>query len=133
MRFICFSYLGPTTWETMSENERKAAMDEFFAYDDMLRRNGHIVGAEGLQSASAATTLRFQNRRVAVSDGPYAETKEQLAGFFILEAKDMNHAVELMSKHPAVKGGAIEIRPAADLSAMNRERERWQSAAGKRL
>jgi hypothetical protein len=108
----------------MSESERKASMDEFFAYDAMLRKNGHIIGGEGLQSAQKATTLRFQNGKVSVTDGPYAETKEQLAGFFILEARDLKQAIELMSKHPVVKGGPIEIRPAADKSEMNRERER---------
>ena len=108
----------------MSETDRKASMDEFFAYHEMLRKTGHIVGGEGLQSARNAATLRFQDSRVTITDGPYAETKEQLAGFFILEAKDLNHAIELMSRHPVVKGGPIEIRAAADPAEMNRERER---------
>jgi len=129
MKYICLSYLGPINWETMSESERKASMEEFFAYDDLLRKNGNIVGGEGLQSAQTATTLRFQSGRVSVTDGPYAETKEQLAGFFILEARDLNHAIQLMSKHPAVRGGPIEIRPAADHAEMNRERERRRSVA----
>lgn len=122
MKFICLSYLGPKTWETMSESERKASMDEFFAYDEMLRRKGHIIGGEGLQNANQGATLRFANGKVSVTDGPYAETKEQLAGFFVLEATDLNQAIELMSKHPVVKGGPIEIRPAADKTAMSRER-----------
>jgi hypothetical protein len=111
----------------MSESERNASMEEFFAYDEELRKNGHIIGGEGLQSARNAATLRFQNGKVSVTDGPYAETKEQLAGFFILEARDLNHAIQLMSKHPVVKGGPIEIRAAADHTEMNRERERRQS------
>ena len=77
-----------------------------------------------LQGAQNAATLRFQNGRVSVTDGPYAETKEQLAGFFVLEATDLNHAIQLMSKHPAVRGGAIEIRPSADPTEMTRETER---------
>jgi hypothetical protein len=124
MKFICMSYLGPVNWENMSASDRQASMDEFFAYDAMLRKNGHLVGGEGLQDARKASTLRFKNGKVALTDGPYAETKEVLAGFFILEARDMDHAVELMSKHPVVKGGAIEIRPAADGSEMASERER---------
>jgi len=127
MKYICLSYLGPVNWETMSESERNASMDEFFAYDETLRKNGHIIGGEGLQNARNATTLRFQNGKLSVTDGPYAETKEQLAGFFILEARDLNHAIQLMSKHPATRGGALEIRPAADSTEMNRERERWRS------
>ena len=129
MKYICLSYLGPINCETMSESERKTSMDEFFAYDAELRKNGHIIGGEGLQSARNAATLRFQNGKVAVTDGPYAETKEQLAGFFILEARDLNHAIQLMSKHPAVKGGAIEIRPAADSTEMDHERERRRSTS----
>lgn len=129
MKYVCFSYLGPINWETMSESERKASMDEFFAYDEMLRKNGNIVGGEGLQSAENAATLRYQNGKVMVMDGPYAETKEQLAGFFILEARDLNHAIQLMSKHPVVRGGPIEIRPVADHTVMNRERERRGAAA----
>ena len=123
MKYVCLSYLGPKTWQTMSETERKASMDEFFAYDEMLRKNGQIIGGQGLASARNAATLRFENGKVSVTDGPYAETKEQLAGFFILEATDLNHAIQLMSKHPAVRGGPIEIRPAADATEMNRARE----------
>lgn len=130
MKFICLSYLGPITWDTMSESERKASMDEFFAYDAQLRKNGHLIGGEGLQSARSASTLRFENGQVVVTDGPYAETKEQLGGYFILEANDQNHAIQLMSEHPVVRGGAIEIRPLVDGTAMQRERERWLAASG---
>ena len=126
MKFVCLSYLGPKTWETMSENERKASMDEFFAYDEMLRKHGHILGGEGLQNAQKAATLRFQDGKVSITDGPYAETKEQLAGFFVLEATDLKHAIELMSKHPVVKGGPVEIRAVADKTEMDQERaRRW--------
>jgi hypothetical protein len=88
-------------------------MEEFFAYEAEMRKNGHIIGGEGLQSARNAATLRFQDGKVSVTDGPYAETKEQLAGFWIVEAQDLNHAIQLMSRNPAVRGGAIEIRPVA--------------------
>jgi len=118
MKYICLSYLGAETWDTMSESDRKASMDEFFAYDEILRKNGHMVGGEALQNAQSAVTLRFQKGKVTVTDGPYAETKEQLGGFFILEARDMKQAIRLMSRNPALKGalkgGPIEIRPAAD-------------------
>jgi hypothetical protein len=127
MKYICLSYLGPITWETMSESDRKASMDEFFAYDALLRKQGHIVGGQGLKNARNAATLRFQSGKVVVTDGPYAETKEQLAGYFILEARDLNEAIQLMSKHPAVRGGAIEIRPIADPGEMANEREQRAS------
>ena len=129
MKYICLSYIGQTNWKTMPENERKASQEEFFAYMEDMKKNGHIIGGEGLQDARNATTLRPQKGKVSVTDGPYAETKEQLAGFFILEARDLNHAIQLMSKHPVVKGGPIEIRPAADHTEMNREREQRRSVA----
>jgi hypothetical protein len=129
MKYICLSYLGPINWETMPESDRKASMEEFFAYLAEMRRNGHILGGEALQSAPNATTLRFRNGKVVITDGPYAETKEHLAGFWIIEARDLNHVIELMSRNPAVRGGAIEIRPAADHSEMDFEKERQRSAA----
>ena len=96
-------------------------MDACFAYDDVLRAGGHFAGGEALQSYRTAATLRHRNGKVSVTDGPYAETKEQLGGILILEATDLKHAIELMSKHPGVKVGPFEIRPAEDLSALIRE------------
>jgi len=118
MKFICLGYMEEKTWETMSESERNAFMDECFAYDDELRKNGHFVGGEALQSPRNAATLRVRNGKVSVTDGPFAEIKEQLGGIMILEAKDLNHAIQLMSKHPGVRGGCFEVRPAADLSQL---------------
>lgn len=124
MKFICLGYIEEKKWETISENERNAMMDECFSYDDVLRKKGHFVGGEALQSARSAVTLRWQNDKVLVTDGPYAETKEQLGGILVLEARDLNHAVELMSKHPGVKAGPFEIRPAGDLTEFIRESEK---------
>jgi hypothetical protein len=113
----------------MAESERNTMMDECFAYDDVLRKNGHFVGGEALQSARNATTLRWRNGKVSITDGPYAETKEQLGGILILEATDLNHAIQLMSKHPGVKAGPFEIRPAEDLSGLVNESEQRRSSA----
>jgi hypothetical protein len=82
-----------------------------------------------LQSARNAVTLRAQGGKVLVTDGPYAETKEQLGGMLILEAKDLNHAIQLMSKHPGVRGGPFEIRPAADLTQLIRDSEQRRAKA----
>ena len=127
MKYICLGYMEENKWETLSETERNRMMDECFAYDDVLRKNGHFVGGEALQSARNATTLRWKNGKVSITDGPYAETKEQLGGILILEARDLNHAIQLMSKHPGVKAGAFEIRPAEDLSALMAESGRRRS------
>lgn len=123
MKFICLGYIEPNKLESMSENERNAMVDECFTYDDELRKGGHFAGGEALREPSAARTLWWQNGKVVVKDGPYAETKEQLGGILILEARDLEHAVELMSKHPGVKAGPFEIRPAADLTGMVQESE----------
>jgi hypothetical protein len=129
MKFVCLGYLDEKNWDAMSEAERNALMDACFAYDDVLRAGGHFAGGEALQSYRTAATLRYGNGKVSVTDGPYAETKEQLGGILILEATDLKHAIELMSKHPGVKVGPFEIRPAEDLSAFIRESaERRRSA-----
>jgi len=97
----------------MSQSEQQAMMDECFAYDDELRKNGHFAGGDALQSARTAKTIRLKDGKVIVTDGPYAETKEQLGGILILEARDKDHAVDLMAKHPGVRfGSQFEIRPA---------------------
>jgi len=121
--------MDPKKWETMSESEQNAMMDECFAYDDVLRKKGHFVGGEALQSARNATTLRWKNGMVSITDGPYAETKEQLGGILVIEAKDLNHAIQLMSQHPGVKAGPFEIRQVEDLTEMIRESERRRSSS----
>jgi hypothetical protein len=127
MKYVCLGYIEQNKFETMPESERNAMVDDCFAYDDVLRKNGHFAGGEALQNAQSAATLRWKDGKVLVTDGPYAETKEQLGGILVLEARDMNHAIQLMSKHPGVKAGPFEIRPAADLSEMIRESEQRRS------
>ena len=131
MKYVCLGYIEAGKFENMPESERNALVDECFTYDGVLRRNGHFAGGEGLQPANNAVTLRFRNGKVSVTDGPYAETKEQIGGILILEANDLNHAIQLMSKHPGVRAGPFEIRPAADLAEMIRDSERRRSATGK--
>ncbi len=124
MKFICLGYIAPKKFETMPENERNAMLDSCFTYDDVLRSGGHFAGGEALQAADTAKTLRWRKDKVVATDGPYAETKEQIGGILVLEARDLHHAVELMSKHPGVKYGPFEIRPVADLRGMIEESEK---------
>lgn len=129
MKYICLGYIDEKKWDTMSESERNAFMDECFAYDDVLKKNGHMIGGEALQSPRNATTLRYKNGKVSITDGPFAETKEQLGGIMILEARDLNHAIQLMSNHPSIRmGSSSEVRPAADLSEVVAESERRRSS-----
>ena len=132
MKYICLGYADEKRWETMSETERNPLIDECLAYDDVLRRNGHFAGSDALQSARNATTLRWKNGKVLVTDGPYAETKEQLSGILVLEARDLDQAIQLMSKHPGIKAGPFEIRPVEDLSAIVAESERRRANVGTR-
>lgn len=111
MRFFCLGYLDETKWSAMGESGQGAFVKECFAYDEGLRRGGHFLGGVALQSGRNAVTLRPCSGQVAVTDGPFAETKELLGGILILEARDLNHAIALMSKHPGVRAGAFEIRP----------------------
>ena len=119
MKYLCLGYYDKGKFDGMTESERNAMFDRCFEYDDHLRANGQWAGGEALQPAENALTLTWKNGKVATTDGPYTETKEQLGGILILEARDMNHAVQLMAQHPALTYGNIfEIRPAADISAI---------------
>jgi len=124
LKYICLGYIQPGKFENMSDRERSAMLDECFSYDDQLRANGHFTAGEALQPANTGMTLYWKNGKVAMTDGPYAETKEQLGGILVLEARDLNHAIQLISLHPGVTYGPWEIRPAADLNEMIRESER---------
>lgn len=133
MKYICLGYIEPGTFEGMTEDERRAVLDECFEHNDHLRANGHVVGELSLQPAETALTVYWKNGKVATTDGPYAETKEQLGGILILEARDLNHAIQLVSLLPGFKYGLgpIEIRPAANLNEMlaaSEQRRRQKTA-----
>ena len=125
MKYLCFGYYDKDKFDGMTESERNAMFDACFDYDDHLRANGHWAGGEALQGRETALTLSWKNGKVATTDGPYAETKEQLGGILILEARDMNHAVQLIGGHPALTFGNIfEIRPAGDMNEVIRASEK---------
>ena len=133
MKYVCFGYYDRSKFDSMTEAERNAMFDTCLEYDDHLRVNGHWGGGEALQGSETALTLHSKNGKVVATDGPYAETKEQLGGILILEARDMNQAVELMSRHPAMTYGNIfEIRPAGDMSEIVKasEQRRGRNSAG---
>jgi len=124
VKFVCLGYIEPGRLENMPKNERDRMQDECFEYDDQLRANGHFAAGEALQPPPSAKTLRLNDGKVVVTDGPYAETKEQIGGILVLEARDLDHAVRLISQHPGLKFGPWEIRPAGDLNAMVEESKR---------
>jgi hypothetical protein len=117
MKYVCLGYYDKDKFEALSENERNLMFDQCFAYDEHLRASGNSLSGEALQGTETALTMSWKNGKVITTDGPYAETKEQIGGFGILEARDMNHAQQLMAQHPALKFGTIwEIRPVGDMS-----------------
>jgi hypothetical protein len=133
MKYICLGYFEPEKFAAMTEDEQHAMFDECFEYDDHLRANGHWAGGEALQPPENALTLYWKNGKVATTDGPYVETKEQLGGILVLEARDMNHATQLMSQHPALKYGMrFEIRPAGDMNeTIQKSEQRRRKAAAR--
>lgn len=128
MKFVCFGYLDTEDWGRIPPADQTALIDRCFAYDETLKKNGHWVYGEGLQGPETTVRLRTRKGKVSVTDGPYAETKELLGGLLILEARDRNHAVELISNHPGSQMGTWEIRPAADLTGMIQESEKRRAA-----
>ena len=115
MKFVCLGFMNEDKWNAMSHGEQEALMEECLAYDDVLCAGDHWTGSgEALQSSRNAKTLRLKGGKVLVTDGPYAETKEQLGGFGVFQAEDIDEAVELMSQHPGVRDSAFEIRPIED-------------------
>ena len=125
MKYLCLGYLEPGKFEGMTEVERSVVFDDCFEYNDHLRANGHLLAEIPLQSPETAVTLSWKDGKVATTDGPYAETKEQVGGLQILEARDLNHAIQLVSQLPGFKYGLgpIEIRPIVDLSEIIKESE----------
>lgn len=112
MKFICLGYFDEKQWNCLPEIEQQQMMENCMNYDDELRRGGHFIGGEALGPAPQAVTLKMDGGRVKVMDGPFAATKEVLGGILLLEARDLNQAITLMSKHPGVKVGPFEIRAA---------------------
>ncbi len=115
MKYVCLGFFDEAKFAALPPQDAQRKMDECVAYDDELRRGGHFLGGEALDSARKAVTLKFQDGEVEITDGPFAETKETLGGILLLEARDLNHAIALISKHPGVKMGPWEIRPAHEV------------------
>ena len=116
MKFVCLGFYDEMKFVQMPQEDAQRMMKVCFAYDDELRRGGHFLGGQALDSARNAVTLKTRNGAVEASDGPFAETKEMLGGILLLGARDLQHTIALMSKHPAMKMGNIfEIRAANEV------------------
>ena len=111
MKYVVLGFIDEAAFGQIPQADAERMMEECFAYDDVLRRGGHFLGGEALDSARNAVTLRMKNGEVQVTDGPFVETRETLGGILLLEARDLNHAIALMSKHPGGRITTFEIRP----------------------
>ena len=127
MRYMLLIYNDEERWKQMSAQEKGAIFQEAVEFREDLRKSGVYRAGDPLHPTSTATTVRMKNGRTVMTDGPFAETKEQVGGILVLEARALNHAIQLMSKHPGVQAGPFEIRPAEDLTAMIRDSERRRS------
>jgi hypothetical protein len=111
MRYLCLIYDEEKKLGSMSKNESDAFMGEYLAFTDGIRKSGHYIGGEALQPVQTATTVRVRNGKVSTTDGPFAETKEQLGGFYLINARDLNDAIQVASKIPSARLGSVEVRP----------------------
>jgi hypothetical protein len=109
MKYLCLVYLEEQKLHAVPDRECQACGDGF-------RTSGLLVAAEALQPVETATTVRVRNGKLSITDGPFAETKEQLAGFYLIEARDLNDAIQLASKIPPAREGSIEVRPVRELN-----------------
>ena len=115
MKYICLVYLQESEIGDMSQEDWEALNAECIAYSESITQSGHRLGGEALEPTHTATTVRVRNGRVSTTDGPFAETKEQLAGFYFIEAKDLDAAIDVASRIPPARLGSIEIRPVRSL------------------
>ncbi len=117
MKYLCMVLVDEKKLHALSESELQTLDDESLAYDDTLRKKGHLLAAQALESVSTATVVRVRSGKVSVTDGPFAETNEQIGGFLLIEAQDLNEAIQLAAKVPVIRLGAIEVRPVKELTA----------------
>jgi hypothetical protein len=115
MKYLCLIYQDEATVDAMPECEYDAIVAEVLAYRDELREQGHYIASSPLHSAQSATTIRVRNGKLAITDGPFAETREQIGGFYLIEARDLNDAIRLAAKMPPARFGSIELRPLKEL------------------
>ena len=116
MRYICLVYLVEKDMEAMTRKEADTCTEESLAYDEALRKSGHLVAAHALQPVEAATTIRVRTGKLSMTDGPFAETKEQLGGFLLIEARDLNDALQVAGRIPMARRGSIEVRPIKEMT-----------------
>ncbi len=115
MKYVCLCYDEEKKLKGMPKNEWDAVVRETYAYNEELRQNGRLITSQVLQPVETATTVRVRNGKASTTDGPFAETKEQLGGFYLIEARDLNEAIQVASRLSGARLGCIEVRPVMEL------------------
>ncbi len=116
MKYLCMIFFDEKRLDALSKQEYEALVNESLAYDDALRNSGHLLANQALQSVHAATTIRPRGGKMTITDGPFAETREQIGGFILIAARDLNEAIQLASAIPSVRLGGVEVRPIKELT-----------------
>lgn len=111
MRYLCLIYDEETKLAAMSKSDSDAFMGEYFTFTEGIKGSGHHLGGEALQPVQTATTVRVRKGKVSTTDGPFAETKEQLGGYYLIKARDLNDAIQVAAKIPSARLGSVEVRP----------------------
>jgi hypothetical protein len=117
MEYLCLIYDDEMEWQKLPPAESSKIINEFLAYTNSIKKSGHYLGGNGLQPTHTATTVRVRQGKVATTDGPFAETKEQLGGYYLLKARDLNEAIQLAARIPGARFGSVEIRPVMELES----------------
>jgi len=115
LKYLCLVYIEEQYADAMPKSEMEALLEETLSYREALQGNGHLISVANLQSVRLATTLRMRKGKVSISDGPFAETQEVLDGFYVIEARDLNEAIQVASNSPSLHIGSIEVRPIEEL------------------
>jgi hypothetical protein len=116
MRYMCLIYDNEQSWAAMSKADTEAMMGEYFAFTKDLKDSGNYQAGEALQPVSTATTVRLRNGKLSTTDGPFAETKEHLGGFYLINARDLNEAIQIAARIPSARIGSIEVRPVVEFN-----------------
>jgi hypothetical protein len=114
MKYLCLIYDDESVWAAMPKAESDGYMGEYMQFTDDIRASGQYIAGEALQPVSTATTVRIRNGQLSTTDGPFAETKEQLGGFYLIEARDLNEAMQVAGRIPSARVGSVEVRPVVD-------------------
>jgi hypothetical protein len=118
MKYLCLIYDAESAWDALPKNEMDAIMGDYFTFSDEVHKSGHMLAGEALDPVRTATTVRVRHGKVTTTDGPFAETKEQLGGFYLIQARDLNEAIQIAARIPTARSGCVEVRPVTVFEGM---------------